>query len=100
MKLSRALMALALCGSAFALNAAPVSFTDLAKHLQYKQVKLSPDGTHLAATSVLKDGQTVLSLVDLVNKKGVNIAPRQDEDVMDFWWASPDRVLYTEAEHD
>jgi len=100
MKLSRALTALALCGCAFVLNAEPVSFTDLAKHLQYRTVKISPDGTHLAATSVLKDGQTVLSLFDLVNKKGANIAPRQDEDVLDFWWASPNRVLYTEAEHD
>ncbi len=54
MKLSRALTALALCGCAFVLNAEPVSFTDLAKHLQYRTVK----------------------------------------------WASPNRVLYTEAEHD
>ena len=100
MKLSRALTALALCGCAFALNAEPVSFTDLAKHLQYKTVKISPDGTHLAAISVLKDGQTVLSLIDLVSHKGANVAPRQDEDVLDFWWASPNRVLYTEAEHD
>lgn len=100
MKLSRALLALALCGCAFASVADPVPFTDLAKHLQYKQVKISPDGTHLAAISVLKDGQTVLSLIDLVNHKGANVAPRQDEDVQDFWWASPDRVLYTEAEHD
>ena len=101
MKLFRALSALALCVCAsIAYAAEPVPFSDLAKHLQYKLVKISPDGTHLAATSVLKDGQTVLSLVDLVNRKGVNVAPRQDEDVTDFWWASPDRVLYTEAEHD
>jgi dipeptidyl aminopeptidase/acylaminoacyl peptidase len=100
MKLSRALVAVALCGCAFALNAAPVSFTDLAKHLQYRMVKISPDGTHLAATSVTKDGQTVLSLIDLVNKKGANVFPRQNEDVLNFWWVSPDRVLYTEAEHD
>jgi len=100
MKLSRVLVALTLCGCAFALNAETVSFSDLAKHLQYKMVKISPDGTHLAATSVLKDGQTVLSIFDLVNKKGANVLPRQDEDVLDFWWASPNRVLYTEAEHD
>jgi len=100
MKLSRALAALVLCGCAFALSAAPVSFADLARHSQYKDVKISPDGTHLAATSVLKNGQTVLTLIDLVNHKGANINPRQDEDVLDFWWVSPNRVLYTEAEHD
>ena len=100
MKLSRALVALALCGCAVALNAEPVPLSDLARHAQYKAVKISPDGTHLAATSVLKDGQTVLSVVDLVTKKGANVLPRQNEDVLDFWWASPNRVLYTEAEHD
>jgi dipeptidyl aminopeptidase/acylaminoacyl peptidase len=100
MKLSRALLALALCGCAFVLNAEPVSFADLAKHTQYKDVRISPDGTHLAATTVLKGGQTVLSLFDLVAKKGVNITPREGDDVLDFWWVSPTRVLYTEAEHD
>ncbi|HEX6612566.1 MAG TPA: S9 family peptidase [Rhodanobacteraceae bacterium] len=100
MKLSRALVALALCAFGSASIAGSVSFADLAKHLQYREVKISPDGTHLAATSVTKDGQTVLSLIDLVNKKGANVLPRQNEDVEDFWWASPDRVLYTEAQHE
>jgi dipeptidyl aminopeptidase/acylaminoacyl peptidase len=100
MKLSRALVALALCAFGSASIAGSVSFADLAKHLQYREVKISPDGTHLAAATVLKDGQTVLSLVDLASKKGVNVSPRQGDDVMDFWWVSPTRVLYTEAEHD
>ncbi|MGN6313778.1 MAG: alpha/beta fold hydrolase [Rhodanobacteraceae bacterium] len=100
MKLSRALVALALCGCAFASFADPVSLVDLARHSQYKDVKISPDGRYIAATTVLKDGQTVLSLVDLVKKKGVNVSPRQGDDVLDFWWVSPNRVLYTEAEHD
>ncbi|HET6914368.1 MAG TPA: S9 family peptidase [Rhodanobacteraceae bacterium] len=100
MKLSRVLLALALCGCASAALTDPVSLADLAKHSQYKMVKISPDGTHFAATTVLKDGQTVLSLFDLVTNKGVNVSPRQGDDVMDFWWVSPTRVLYTEAEHD
>src|SRR5690349_24715968 len=99
MKLFRALIAMALCGCAFASLADPVSFTDLAKHLQFQRVKISPDGTHVAATSVLKNGQTVLSLIDLVSHKGVNVLPREGADVLDFWWASPNRVLYDEAEH-
>ncbi|HEY3522022.1 MAG TPA: S9 family peptidase [Rhodanobacteraceae bacterium] len=100
MRLLRALMALALCGCAFASLADPVPFADLARHSQFEMVKISPDGTHIAATTVLKDGQTVLSLIDLANQKAVNLSPRQDEDVLDFWWASPKRVLYTQAEHD
>ncbi len=93
--------ALILCASATASHAAdPVSFSDLARHLQFKDVKISPNGAHLAATSVLKNGQTVLTLIDLANHKALNVAPRQGDDVLDFWWASPTRVLYTEAEHD
>ncbi|MEO6968483.1 MAG: alpha/beta fold hydrolase [Rhodanobacteraceae bacterium] len=93
--------ALILCAAAPLSHAAdPVSFSDLARHAQFRDVKISPDGAHLAATSVLKNGQTILTLVDLGNKKGVSINPRQNEDVLDFWWASPTRVLYTEAEHD
>ena len=100
MKLVRALIALTLCACAFVALADPVSFADLARHTQFKMVKISPDGAHLAATSVLKNGQTMLTLIDLANKKGINISPRQNEDVLDFWWVSPKRVLYTEAEHD
>lgn len=83
-----------------ALATGPVSFTDLARHARYKAVKISPDGTHLAATSVLANGQTVLSLVNLVTQKGVNIQPREGDDVDEFWWASSKYVVYTEAEHD
>lgn len=88
-----------LCVFAAVALAAPVSFADLTRHAQYKMVKISPDGTHIAATSVLADGQTVLSLIDLVHKKGVNIAPRQGDDVLDFRWVSPRYVVYSEAEH-
>ncbi len=103
MKLVRALAALVLCGCAFVSFSDPVSFADLAKHAQFKMVKISPDGANLAAASVLKNGQTVLTLMGLDGGKVkllANLTPRQNEDVMDFWWASTKRVLYTEAEHD
>jgi hypothetical protein len=96
----RCIAGLVLCMLAGAALAAPVSFADLARHSRYKMVRISPDGTHIAATTVLADGQTVLSLIDLVNKKGINIAPRAGDDVQDFWWASPKYVVYSEAEHD
>jgi dipeptidyl aminopeptidase/acylaminoacyl peptidase len=88
-----------LCTVAAVASAGPVSFADLAHHTQYKAVKISPDGTHIAATSVLANGQTVLSLVNLVTHKGVNIAPREGDDVLDFWWVSPQYVVYDEAQH-
>ncbi len=92
-------LGMGLCGCAAIVLAAPVSFADLARHARFKMVKISPDGTHIAATSVLSNGQTVLSLVDLVTKKGVNIEPREGDDVQDFWWASPKYVVYSEAMH-
>jgi hypothetical protein len=95
----RCILGILSCGFAAIAVAAPVSFADLARHSQFKMVKISPDGTHIAATSVLSNGQTVLSLVNLVTKKGVNIAPREGDDVQDFWWASSEYVVYTEAMH-
>jgi len=96
----RCIVGLVLCLLAGAALADPVSFGDLARHARYKMVKISPDGTHIAATTVLASGQTVLSLINLVTKKGVNVAPREGDDILDFWWASPKYVVYSEAEHD
>ena len=80
------------------VHSAPVSFADLAKHPQYIAVKISPDGKYLAALSVV-DGQRSLALIHLSDKKGRVVQPRQGDDVIDFWWASPNRVVYTVGEH-
>ena len=101
MKLAlRGMVGILLCAFTAVAMADPVSFADLARHARYKMVKISPDGTHIAATSVLDNGQTVLTLINLVTKKGANIAPREGDDVLDFWWVSPKYVVYSEAEHD
>jgi len=102
MKLAlRGLVGVLLCVfAAAALAANPVSFADLARHAQFKMVKISPDGAHLAATSVLADGQTVLTLIDMASHKIRNLAPPQNEDVLEFWWVSSKRLLYTQAEHE
>jgi len=97
MKLRHWIVALLLLCTA-ALHAQPVSFTDLARHEQYRSVKISPDGKYLAATAVVK-GQTVLALIRLGDKKGGNIvSPREGNEVIDFWWATPTRVVYTVGE--
>ncbi len=95
----RCILGILSCGFAAIAVAAPVSFADLARHSQYKMVKISPDGTHLAAASVLDNGQTVLTLIDLASKKVVNVEPREGDDVLDFWWVSPRYVVYDVAEH-
>ncbi|HKT42332.1 MAG TPA: prolyl oligopeptidase family serine peptidase [Rhodanobacteraceae bacterium] len=100
MKLAlRFVLGVSLCVFAAVAMADPVSFADLARHARYKMVKISPDGTHIAATSVLDSGQTVLTLINLVTQKGANIAPREGDDVLDFWWVSPKYVVYAVAQH-
>ena len=77
-----------------ALHAQSVPFADLARHPQYQTVKISPDGQYLAATAVVK-GQSVLALIHLADMKGHLVRPREKDDVVDFWWASGSRVLYS-----
>ncbi|HET6807124.1 MAG TPA: prolyl oligopeptidase family serine peptidase [Frateuria sp.] len=77
-----------------ALQARPVSLADLARHMQYDAVKISPDGSYVAATAVVK-GHTVLALVRLADMKGQLVRPREGDAVTGFWWVSPSRVVYT-----
>ncbi len=78
------------------LFASSVAFEDLARHLQYTEVKISPDGRHIAATTVVKD-KPLLALLDLDTKKGGMVTPREGHQVVDFWWANDNRVIYTEG---
>lgn len=94
MKIMRCLAGAACLLLAFSAKAQDVSFKDLARQLQYQQVKIAPDGRHLAAVAVIDD-KPLLALVDLDTGKGATVHPREGEQVVDFWWANPDRVIYT-----
>lgn len=50
----------------------------------------------MAAVAVVKN-KPVLTLVDLASKKGVNVYPREGNQVVDLWWVNDRRVLYTEG---
>jgi dipeptidyl aminopeptidase/acylaminoacyl peptidase len=78
----------------FAAVAEPVALKDFARHEQFRNVKISPNGDYLAA-SVVVDGKAVLSLIRLSDMKGVNLRPRDTRELARFWWVSPDRVMYT-----
>lgn len=80
----------------YPLFASGVAFEDLARHLQFSEVKISPDGRHIAATTVVKD-KPLLALLDLDTKKGAMVTPREGNQVVDFWWAGDNRVVYTEG---
>jgi dipeptidyl aminopeptidase/acylaminoacyl peptidase len=87
------LLCLALSGSALA----EVPLVDFAKHEQFRDVKISPEGDYLAASAVV-DGKTILSLIRLEDMKGVNLRPRADSELAEFWWVAPHRVMYTVGE--
>src|SRR5690242_11447391 len=87
---------LAVLSTLFALSAQAdqVSVNDLARQEQYREVKISPDGRHIAAVAVVQD-QPMLALVDLETGKGAAVRPRDGDQVVDFWWVNPDRVVYS-----
>ncbi len=87
---------MALAGVAQAAESVPLA--DFAKHMQFKEVRISPDGEHLAASSII-DGKVVLSIIDLKNNTGLTIRPRDDDEVYKFWWVSSERIVYSVAQH-
>ncbi|SFN36783.1 alpha/beta hydrolase family protein [Dokdonella immobilis] len=82
----------------FAFAAEPVPLADFARHMQFKEVKISPDGAHLAVSSII-EGKVVLSIIDLASNTGLTLRPRDDDEVSEFWWVSPRRVVYSAAVH-
>ena len=77
---------------------ADVAVTDFARHVQYVDASISPDGEYLAAVAVVK-GRRVLSLVHLADKKGVNLNPREGDELSTLQWIGPDRLIYTLGKH-
>ncbi|HET8941019.1 MAG TPA: S9 family peptidase [Rudaea sp.] len=77
--------------------AAPPQLSDFARHAQYTQVKISPEGDYLAASAIVGD-QTVLSLIHLSDMKGVNVVPRNNDDLTGFAWVAPHRLMYNVGE--
>ncbi|MEP6940599.1 MAG: alpha/beta fold hydrolase [Rudaea sp.] len=92
------LMLCMLLAAVVCAHAAEVPIADFARHAKFDQVKISPNGDYLAVTSIVDD-KTMLGLVHLADMKTVNISPRSREDVRDFWWVAPDRVMYTVSVH-
>jgi len=73
---------------------AEVPLADFARHEQYRDVRISPDGDYLAA-SVLIDGKAALSLIRMSDMHGTNVRPRGNSELAQFWWVAPHRVMYT-----
>ena len=93
-----AVLLLAAVFSASLFAADPVPLADFAKHMQFRDARISPDGTHLAASSII-DGKVVLSIIDLEKNTGLTLRPRDDDEIYKFWWVSNRRIVYTVAQH-
>ena len=83
-----------LAGAAQAASAEVPPVAALSAYTAVSNVRISPDGKHLAAT-VHQDGRqmlTVYSLPDL--KPGFSFGVKGDTEVEDFYWAKPDRLMF------
>ena len=98
MHVTRILLTVALVFSFCARAAEPVPLADFARHMKFKEVKISPDGKHLAATSII-DGKVVLSIIDLAKSTGLTLRPRDEDEVFRFWWVSNERIVYSVSQH-
>lgn len=79
----------------------PSSAADFARPVQTWQMKLSPDGLHLAST-VSVDGAIVLVITSLESRQltatlAYPVSDGKPEHVVDFWWVSNRRVLAARA---
>lgn len=97
MQMTKILSALALFAP-LAAASAEVPLTDFAKHDQYSDIRISPDGKNLSAVAVL-NGQRTVALINVADMTMRTLRPREGDDVADAWWASPDRVMYNEGMH-
>lgn len=77
---TQGILLLVMLALGFAAHATePVPLAEFAKHMQFKEVKISPDGEHLAASSII-DGKVVLSIIDLANDTGLTVRPRDEDE--------------------
>src|SRR5579863_1976432 len=88
---------LALIIAPVAIVAADIPLEDFARHAKFEDVKISPNGEYLAATSIVGDG-SALGLIRLADMKIQNLGAREGAQITSFDWAGPDRVMYTIGE--
>ena len=81
-----------------AMPSSDLSLTDFARHAQFIDIKISPLGSYLAATSRNTDGSVRLTTLDVTTHEVLSVTQlRGNESVDDFYWVSNDRLLITTA---
>lgn len=89
---------LASAGMAESLAAERISPEVFADEGQFFDVKLSPDGKHLAATVPQGDRSALIILQRSPQKLTASYRMPKDTHIADFWWANEERVLIALAE--
>ena len=80
-------------GPSAAVAAPLVAIKDFARKAEFESAKISPDGDYLAVSMPL-EGQTVLGILDLKNRKvSGTLRFGRGEHVSDYWWVGPRRVV-------
>lgn len=74
--------------------AADIPVADFARHAQYTEMKISPDGQYLGAIAIVQ-GERVLSLIRLSDHSGKNLHASVGREVDDFDWVNDRRVIYS-----
>tara|TARA_R110000751_G_scaffold280721_2_gene383209 strand:- start:262 stop:2226 length:1965 start_codon:yes stop_codon:yes gene_type:complete len=76
-----------------------IKLQNYAKHAQFINMKISPDGKHLAATTRTETGAIRLTILNVSNNEIVSITEgKESEAVADFGWADNERVIVSLAQ--
>ncbi|MCL5255939.1 MAG: S9 family peptidase, partial [Gammaproteobacteria bacterium] len=71
---------------------------DYARHAQFIDIKISPEGNYLAATSRGEDGNVRLTVLDIENRTPLSAAEGHgDQSINTFHWANNERLIMTLA---
>ncbi|TQV73908.1 S9 family peptidase [Aliikangiella marina] len=86
-----------LCTTTFTIAAKPLPLSYFAKDAQFRNIKLSPDGKHFAATFPRKDS-TALAIINRETMKPVrDFDFGQGEHIEQFYWLNNERVIFTRS---
>ncbi len=81
----------------FVTYSKPIPLSSFAKKNQFEQIKISPDGKHLAATVPVKD-RTILVVLNIKDLKVITGQKfGENEHVRNFHWINDERIIFTKS---